>query len=173
MKKLIIVCIAIIALLTAYANEIPEPEQCSLCAGTPCHAPCIINLSTGEILELAVYEPHPFIAGELAEEQQSETFSFVRGAGIEGYKLSAESIIIKVPMNADKMEDKHFCKLCRERLASCAAQGYALVDLKDTINPVIYTISTDLKVSLRCYRVSVRETKAGRKYEIIIIGTQE
>ena len=106
MKKLTVICIVILVLLTGctYMN-VPEPEQCSLCAGLPCHAPCIINLSTGEMLELAVYEPHPFIAGELAEEQQSETFSFVRGAGVEGYKLSAESIIVKVPMNADKMEE--------------------------------------------------------------------
>ena len=63
------------------------------------------------MLELAVYEPHPFIAGELAEEQKSKTFSFIRGAGVEGYKLSAESIIIKVPMNADEMEEKTLLQL--------------------------------------------------------------
>lgn len=173
MKKMLILCAALLLLFSACSNASPEPKQCSLCANLPCHAPCIINLSTGELLVLAVYEPHPFIVGELAQEQQCETFSLIRGAGIKGYRLSAESITITVPLNAEKMNEKHFCKSCRERLANCASQGYALVDLKDTINPVIYTISTDLKVSLRCYRVSVRETKAGRKYEIIIIGTQE
>ena len=113
MKKLTVICIVILVLLTGctYMN-VPEPEQCSLCAGLPCHAPCIINLSTGEMLELAVYEPHPFIAGELAEEQQSETFSFVRGAGVEGYRLSGESITITIPMVADAMEEKHFCNTC-------------------------------------------------------------
>ena len=173
MKKMMSMCIAILVLLSACANEIPEPEQCSLCAGLPCHAPCIINLSTGEMLELAVYEPHPFIAGELAEEQQSETFSFVRGAGVEGYKLSAESIIIKVPMNADEMEEKHFCNSCRDRLASCAPRGYALVDLKDTNNPVIYTIVADLRIPLRCYNIFVHEGKESGKYTINIIGTLE
>lgn len=173
MKRMLILCVALLLLLSACSNESPEPKQCSLCANLPCHAPCIINLSTGELLVLAVYEPHPFIVGELAEEQQHETFSLIRGAGVEGYKLSAESITIKVPMKAEKMEEKHFCKSCRERLASCAAQGYALVDLKDANNPVIYTISTDVKVSFRCYSISVRETKEGKKYEIIIIGTQE
>lgn len=170
MKKFMIMCIAILVLLSACTNEIPEPEQCSLCTGLPRHAPCIINLSTGEMLELAVYEPHPFIAGELAEEQQSETFSFVRGAGVEGYKLSAESIIIKVPTNADEMEDKHFCNSCRERLADCKNQGYALLDLMDSNNPVIYKIDTDARVSFRCYCISMREIKADGKYEITIIG---
>lgn len=142
MKKLLIVCIAILLVLSACSNEVSEPERCSLCAGLPYHAPCIINLSTGEMLELAVYEPHPFIAGELEEKQQRETFSFVRGAGVEGYKLSAESIIIKVPVNADEMEEKHFCNSCRERLADCKDQGYALLDLKDAKNPVVHKIDT-------------------------------
>jgi hypothetical protein len=120
---------------------------------------------------LAVYEPHPFVVGELAEEQQVETFSFVRGAGVEGYKLSGESITITIPMVADTMAEKHFCKSCRERLASCTSQGYALVDLKDVANPVIYAIDTDLQVSFRCYNISVHEAKEDGKYEISIIGT--
>lgn len=174
MKKLTVICIVILVLLTGctYVNA-PEPEQCSLCAGLPCDAPCIINLSTGEMLELAVYEPHPFIAGELAEEQQSETFSFVRGAGVEGYKLSAESIIIKVPMNADEMEEKHFCNSCRERLADCKDQGYALLDLKDAKNPVVYKIDADAQVSFRCYSISVCEIKEDGKLEITVTGTLE
>ena len=173
MKKLIIMCIAILVLLSACANEIPAQEQCSLCASLPRHAPCIINLSTGELLELAVYEPHPFIVGELAEEQQRETFSFVRGAGVEGYRLSGESITITIPMDADKMQEKLFCNFCRDRLASCAPRGYALVDLKDMTQPIVYAIDTDLEVSFRCYNIFVNEAKAGEKYEISIIGTLE
>ena len=171
MKKFMIMCIAILVLLSACTNEILEPEQCSLCAGLPHYAPCIINLSTGEMLELAVYEPHPFIIGELAEEQQCETFSFIRGAGVEGYKLSAESIIIKVPTNADEMEDKHFCNSCRERLADCKNQGYALLDLKDAKNPVVYKIDADAQVSFRCYSISVCEIKEDGKLEITVTGT--
>lgn len=173
MKKLIIMCIAIFVLLTACAKEIPEPAQCSLCVGMPCHAPCIINLSTGELLELAVYEPHPFIAGELAEEQQSETFSFVRGAGVEGYRLSGESITITIPMVADAMEEKHFCNTCRERLADCENLGYTLVDLKDSKNPVVYKIDADAQVSFRCYSISVCEIKEDGKLEITVTGTLE
>ena len=174
MKKLTVICIVILVLLTGctYMN-VPEPEQCSLCAGLPCHAPCIINLSTGEMLELAVYEPHPFIAGELAEEQQSETFSFVRGAGVEGYRLSGESITITIPMVADAMEEKHFCNTCRERLADCENLGYTLVDLKDSKNPVIHKIDTDVQVSFRCYSISVCEIKEDGKLEITVTGTLE
>ena len=170
MKKLMIICRAILVLLFAYSNEILVPKQCSLCAASPCHAPCIINLNTGEMLELAVYEPHPFIVGELSEDQQRETFMIVRGAGIEGYKLSAESITIAVPIKTDVMKAKNFCKSCRARLADCTDQGYALVDLKDAMNPIVYKIDTDLQVSFRCYNISVHEAKECGKYEISIIG---
>lgn len=90
---------------------------------------------------------------------------------MEGYKLSGASITIKVPMMADKMKEKHFCNSCRELLASCADQGYALVDLKNANSPVIYKIATDAQVSFRCYDISVREIKEDRKFEITITGT--
>ena len=122
---------------------------------------------------MAVYEPHPFIVGELAEEQQRETFSFVRGAGVEGYRLSGESITITIPMEADKMKEELFCNSCRDRLASCAPRGYALVDSKDMTQPIVYAIDTDLEVFFRCYNIFVNEAKVGEKYEIIIIGTLE
>lgn len=172
MKKKIILCVALLVLLAACSTEnIPEPERCSLCDDLPRHAPCIINLSTGELLELDVYEPHPFLVGEIAEEQRGGYFSFVRGAGVEGFKLSSESITIKVPMMADKMKEKHFCNSCRELLASCVDQGYALVDLKNANSPVIYKITADAQVSFRCYDISVREIKEDRKFEISITGT--
>lgn len=173
MKRMLILCVALLLLLSACSNESPEPKQCSLCANLPCHAPCIINLSTGELLVLAVYEPHPFIVGELAEEQQHETFSLIRGAGVEGYKLSAESITIKVPMKAEKMNERHFCKSCRERLANCASEGYALLDLKDTRDPIVYVIDTDLHILFRCYSIFTNKVEKDGTYEISIIGTRE
>ena len=68
MKKRIIPWIVIVCMvLSACGTAVPEPERCSLCDDLSRHAPCIINLSTGEKLELDVYEPHPFLVGEIAE----------------------------------------------------------------------------------------------------------
>lgn len=53
-----------------------------------------------------MYEPHPFLVGEIAEEQRGGYFSFVRGAGVEGYKLGAESVTITIPAKADKMDQQ-------------------------------------------------------------------
>lgn len=51
--------------------ESPEPEICAFCRngeGEKIHAPCIVNLSTGEVVELSVYEPHPTELGEVSTE---------------------------------------------------------------------------------------------------------
>ena len=171
MKKLTIAMIAVLILLSACGTEVPEPERCSLCDDLSRHAPCIINLSTGEKLELDVYEPHPFLVGEIAEEQRGGYFSFVRGAGVEGYKLGAESVTITIPVKSDRLEQQYFCINCRELLTDYRNQGYVLVDLKDAENPVVYAINADTKAAFRCYEISVQEIKEDGKYEISIIGT--
>jgi len=172
MKKRIIPWIMIVCMvLSACGTAVPEPERCSLCDDLSRHAPCIINLSTGEKLELDVYEPHPFLVGEIAEEQRGGYFSFVRGAGVEGYKLGAESVTITIPVKSDRLDQQYFCNHCRELLADYKNQGYALVDLKDTESPVVYKISADTKATFRCYEISVQEIKGDGKYEISVVGT--
>ena len=172
MKKRIIPWIMIVCMvLSACGTAVPEPERCSLCDDLSRHAPCIINLSTGEKLELDVYEPHPFLVGEIAEKQRGGYFSFVRGAGVEGYKLGAESVTITIPVKSDRLDQQYFCNHCRELLADYKNQGYALVDLKDTESPVIYAINDDMNATFRCYEISVQEIKEDGKYEISIIGT--
>lgn len=171
MKKLILPLITVLILLSACGTEVPEPERCSLCDDLSRHAPCIINLSTGEKLELDVYEPHPFLVGEIAEEQRGGYFSFVRGAGVEGYKLGAESVTITIPVKSDRLDQQYFCNNCRELLADYRNQGYALVDLKDTESPVVYAINANTKAAFRCYEISVQEIKENGMYEITVNGT--
>lgn len=172
MKKRIILCVALLAFLVACSTEnIPEPERCSMCDDLPRHAPCIINLSTGELLELDVYEPHPFLVGEIAEEQRGGYFSFVRGAGVEGYKLGAESVTITIPARSDKLDRNYFCNSCRELLADYEKDGYILVDLKNTEQPTIYRIEDGVSFSLRCYEVAVQNLDETSEYEISVIGT--
>lgn len=172
MKKSVLLCIALFIVLTSCASgSAPEPERCSLCDDLARHAPCIINLSTGEKVELDMYEPHPFLVGEIAEEQRGGYFSFVRGAGVEGYKLGAESVTITIPAKADKMDQQFFCNACRELLAYHTNSGYVLVDLKDTDAPVIYGIDADVSYSFRCYDITIQELVEDKKYEITVTGT--
>ena len=170
MKTRIILWIVIVGLvLSACGNNFPE--RCSLCDDLSRHAPCIINLSTGEKLELEIYDPHPSLVGEIAEEQRGGYFSFVRGAGVEGYKLGAESVTITIPVKFDKMDQRYFCNDCREQLADLKQSGYALVDLKNVDQPTIYSIEDGNSFSIRCYEVTIKELTELNEYEISVIGT--
>lgn len=149
---------------------IPEPERCSMCDDLPRHALCIIKLSTGEKLELDVYEPHPFRVGEIADEQPGGYFSFIRGAGIDGYKVGAECVVVEVPVKSEKMDQQYFCNACRDQLASNTKSGYVLADLKKPDEPVVYPIDISTSFSVRCYSVSVQENIEKNKFEITITG---
>lgn len=174
MRKIVILCIALLVLLSAYsANQSRAPEVCSLCDTPPCHAPCMINLSTGEKLELSVYELHPFTAGELAEEQRTGYFSFIQGAGVSGHKLGGKSVAVTVPMESKVLSRQYFCAACLDLLVDYTNQGYILADLKNPKKPIIYSICEDSSFSFRCYDVSIQKHKDAEEFVVTIIGTLE
>lgn len=82
---LLLVIVAILAIWDVIAP--PDPEECSICGHLKCHAPCILNLATGEIGELELYQPNLQKVGEVAEEQAGGTFSFICPAGLWGIIL--------------------------------------------------------------------------------------
>lgn len=174
MRKIVILCIALLVLLSACgANQTQAPEVCSLCGAPPCHAPCIINLSTGEKLELSVYELHPFTAGKLAEEQRTGYFSFIQGAGISGHKLGGKSVTVTIPTGSEGLMRQHFCTACLDLLAGYANLGYVLADIKDPKKPIVYGIYENISFSFRCYDISIQEHKDTEEFVVTIIGTLE
>ena len=172
-KQLLIWVILLIAVVGCFTESVPEPDKCSICADISRHAPCIINLSTGEKLELDIYEPHPFLVGEIAEEQPGGYFSFIKSAGVYGYKIGAECIVVSIPIKSEKMNQHFFCNPCRKLLANETRSGYILVDLKNVEEPVVYCVNTTTSFFVRCYSVLVKENIEDHKYEITITGHYE
>ena len=58
MKKYILSVIAVILILLCLIWLLPtqESDQCAICDSIPMHAPALVNLATGEVGELAVYD---------------------------------------------------------------------------------------------------------------------
>lgn len=163
----------IVGLIGFLFRPIPEPEMCSLCDDLSRHAPCILNLSTGEKLELEMYEPHPFLVGEIAKEQQGGYFSIIRGAGVEGFKLAAESVVAAIPTKTEQMNHRYFCNSCRELLTEHRNDGYVLIDLINPGKPVAYSINESTSISLRCYEIDVLviNRENSKSYQITVVGT--
>ena len=93
LKRISTILLMSLLLCTAWQWLVPPgSEECSICRFIKSHAPCLLNLSTGEIGELALYEPHHTKVGKLAEVQHGGTFSFFYAAGAK------DTVSLKIPV---------------------------------------------------------------------------
>lgn len=174
MKKYIFPAIAVVLILICLITILPapNPKRCAICDSIPYHAPALVNLATGEVGELAVYEPHPFKVAELNEYQQGGTFSFIYVAGLNGYSDTANwETHITIPTNENEYEEKHFCKSCRERIFGHTEKGFLLLDLRTPESFDILSLDFEEIQLVRCYEVQKKEGMD--EIEIIVHGTLE
>jgi len=175
MKKAvrIIAALIAIALVIWFAVLYTGPEKCPLCDFIKSHAPCLVNMKTGEVRELDLYIPHERLVGEIAEVQDAGIFSFLRVAGAEGTKMTAPAIIeLDVPVIREPVFKYHFCRECRKLLADQGG-GYALADLYVHGEPVVIPIADGMEQELRCYAITAAMNEEEHVYELVIKGTYE
>lgn len=157
----------LIATAAVWSNR--EPVHCPICEGLRCHAPCLVNLHTGEIGELELYEPHPFKVGELAEEQRGGYFCFMTAAGLRGTKTADPwEIDMDIPAGGKPMRKNLFCRECHKLLANVSDDEYALLDLYDRSAPVVLSIRDGAEYSLRCYTITVISDE--NRYHMTVSG---
>lgn len=172
MRKIAKITVAIIAiaLVLWFAILYFGPDRCPLCDFIKSHAPCLVNVATGEVEEMALYTPHYQLVGEIAEEQNDSTFSFVTIAGARGTRLSSPWIMeLDVPVAKEPLFKYHFCRDCRKLLADQG--GYVIVDLYAPEEPEIISITAGMQQELRCYEITAIMNETGDTYELTIEGT--
>lgn len=148
-----------------------EPESCALCDSAAYHAPCLVSLSTGEVGELTVYDPHPVIPGQIAQEQTGGSFRFLNCLGLMGTRdTSSWKTRLYVPRDADAMRGSYFCKSCRALLKDCGDAGFVLADLHTPDAPAVYPIEDGAAYTLRCYSVTVVLDQDSGDYRITVQG---
>ena len=135
------------------------------------HAPCILKLSTGELVELEIYDPHPYKVAEIADEQLGGYFAFVRGGGLAGWKLAAQYLVVTIPVRSKGLDRDYFCNSCRSLLNDYKWCGYVLADVKNPKAPILYRIKDRTSFSLRCYEVEIGKNEENGKYELMMRGT--
>lgn len=139
--------------------DFPDPEQCALCGeGMPYHAPCLLNISTGQMGEMKVYNPHPSLVGEIApmEMQQNGTFNFQSCAGLMGIRDTSNHICkVTLPEERELINPALYCQDCRQLLAGAGIEGYVIVDLYDLGGIRVYPIRAGMDETIRDYRITV------------------
>lgn len=173
MKKKIICVLLIVVLLAGIVGSAVlyfGPRKCPLCDFIKSHAPCLVNIKTGEVEEMALYRPHHNLVGEIAEVQDDSTFSFVNVSGAKGTRLSSPWIMeLDVPIADAPLFKYHFCRDCRKLLSG--HDGYVVADLYIHGEPVVYGISDGMKLDLRCYTITAAVNDTGVEYAFTIEGT--
>lgn len=144
-------------------------QDCVLCNSRRYHGPCLVNLSTGGVGELTVYEPHPLMEGELDEIQQTGTFQFITCAGLVGTRdTSTHTCRMPLPLKTEKMRNKYFCQDCRKLLSSVTDRGFVLLDLYDLEQIKAYPIDNGAEYMVRDYKISV--ATQGEELVILVKG---
>lgn len=134
-----------------------EHESCVLCNGsTAYHSPLVVNMATGELCELRVYQPHPIHARELTEEQTGGFMAMMMHAGLVAWRdPDAHTCKTTISKPAGEMDTSHFCRSCRTQLADSKELGFAVVDLYDPNGVHIYKIEDGAEYTIRDYTVMI------------------
>lgn len=152
----------------------PEPDLCALCGyggGPRYHAPCFVNLSTGEVGEMRVYDPDPVRVWEVSGVQQTGTFSMLRCAGVTTARnTDAHTCTAELPRKADELIPAYFCRDCRGRIAEVSRRGFILADLYDLTDIQTYALFGEASYSIRGYDVSVSRRGGDRLLHVEITG---
>ena len=162
-----LVCMAIVFI----SNNIP---QCCLCDCFRYHAPCLLDLKTGELTELGIYLAHETKAAELADPQPKQgTFSFVILGDLVGYcDTTQEQIEIEIPV--EEIEKPMLCKDCRKKLSTTNTDRYVLADLyamlDDRENHKLIPITDNMNMTLRCYAISTTTAEESGSLKLVVQG---
>ena len=163
--------LAIMIITTVSVAELFNTEDCSICGHLKCHAPCILNLATGEIGELELYMPHDREVGEIAEEQSGGTFGFISVAGLQGIKLTDPWYIeLEVPMVGNNKRISNYCDSCRKWLEDYQS-GFVVLDIYDLENPIIYGIEDGASYEMRCYKIGISAKQDMECFLLRVDGT--
>ena len=171
--KILSVALAVIVIVGAAMAIIQGNKECCLCSSFRYHAPCLIDLETGKLIELDLYFPHESLVAELADPQPERgIFSFVSIGNISGTKQTGpERIDLHVPN--DIAFFPALCRDCKKQLPSGYDSRYVFADLYGMDEKILIPIEADTAFSLRCYDVTTQTNTEKGGVSVIIQGTLE
>lgn len=171
--KILSVVLIVVVAASAILLFNQEEKECCLCSSFRYHAPCLIDLEKGEIIELDLYFPHHTLVAELADPQpEMGTFSFVSIGNVSGTKLT-DSKIIEIHIPNESTYNPALCSECRKQLPFGHASRYIFADLYSKEEKILMPIKADTTVSLRCYDITTENNTEKGGISVTIQGTLE
>ena len=170
MKRVIVIAV-ILLLFAGCSADLPASKECVLCDAFPRHAPCLVDLNSGKICELEIYQPHHTKVAELSDEQYGGYMSLVQFGEISGILLGADRVELKAPVKTAGICNSLFCENCRILLNNNKCQGYILADLRNPGDLSVWQIAEGISASVRCYEIDITASGDSRDLLIVMKGT--
>lgn len=147
-------------------------KHCYICEGLSYHAPCLINLSTGDILELSIYDNDPIDQGELAKVQMTGHISFTMCGGMLAIVDAGNHAQISIPPDQKTMNIELFCEACQQALHSISNRGIVLADLYDLGHIQYYVLERGAEYAFRDYAISIEQQNDTSDLILSVYGTK-
>ena len=171
--KILSVVLVVVVAATAILLFTQKEKECCLCSSFRYHAPCLIDLEAGNLIELDLYFPDDKLAAELKNPQpEMGTFSFVSIGNVSGTKLT-DSKIIEIHIPTDKTYNPALCSDCRKQLPFGYTGRYIFADLYSKEEKILLPIKADTAFSLRCYDITTESNIEKGGISVTIQGTLE
>lgn len=169
--KILSVVFVVVIVVTTILLFTQAEKDCCLCNSFRYHAPCLIDLETGELIELDLYFPHPTVVAELAEEQpETGTFSFVSIGNVSGIKQT-DSKTIDIHIPNEKTTNPALCSECKKLLPFGHTSRYIFADLYGKDEKELIPIKANEAFSLRCYDITTENNAEKGGISVTIQGT--
>ena len=149
-KKTIYIVAAILAICVAAILSLGNETECCLCNAPTSSAPCLVDLETGDILELRLDGPSTTPSSE--EQTDVSTFSFIRFHTVIGIKQTAPNMIeLKIP-SGGALQRPSLCRQCRQLLPQGYNGRYVIADMRDG---VLFPITADMEITIYDCRMGI------------------
>ncbi len=150
--------------------------NCVLCSVGKCANLQLINLATGDIGEIQVYDVGRFAENgnimdttEFSTNQMTGTFNFVNCAGLSGYRTTGtyNTCKIDLPEKAQTIRRKHYCPACYEQLTAVSNKGYLILDTYDPDDKKVYATNVGDQHLIRVFDASVSMDEGRMHLEVV------
>ena len=135
----------------------------------PYHAPVLLNLATGEMGELRVYQNDMAHPGELSADQQDGYLQLLRYDGFTAMVDGGHSSHVTLPKEQAAMKRSLYCHACREMLSAVSTSGFVMLDLFVPDHVSVYPIKDGAEYEIRDYSIIVSDDEPSR-LRVDVIG---
>jgi len=145
-------------------------SHCVLCGndrGRSYQAPVLLDVVTGQVGELTVWESGLGLDGAPSPEQSADLFRFHSCCGLTGYRAD-QSCHISVPPAQGGAGPLLFCRSCRRLVLKAGGARYLLLDLYDLEHMAAYPLLSGASYRIRDYQVSIAQQ--GRCLAVTVTG---